>query len=69
MITAFLILVSFCLGTLRVLGNTSLFFQGVAHIWVGGLFGAWFSGKKKLCPYLAVGLTVLEIVCALRSFL
>lgn len=69
-----LIVVSVILGTIRVMGETSTLFQGVAHIFVGGLFGAWFQSINKgenwiynqlLYGFLAISLTVLEVICFL----
>jgi hypothetical protein len=52
-------------GGLRVLGNTSQAFQGFAHIYVGGLIGAWLVKRRPLYGGLALGLSVLEVLCFL----
>lgn len=59
------VLIGVLLGSLRVAGVKSMFFQGVAHIFVGGLGGAWLVGRRRLHAALFIGLTILEIACFL----
>jgi hypothetical protein len=62
-----LIILSVLVGIPRVLGTKHVAYQALAHLWVGGLFGAAFATRKP--PYLscAIGLTLLEILCFLAS--
>ena len=39
-------------------------YQAFAHLFVGGLFGAYFASRKKFLLYIALALTVLEVVAA-----
>lgn len=57
------LLASFVLGSLRVLGFKSLFFQGVAHVFVGYLFGRGLPDYRPFL-FLGIALTVLEVFCA-----
>jgi hypothetical protein len=71
----FVLLVSIILGAIRVAGVTGSPFQDLAHVWVGGLFGAWLLAKStSRMPYtvrffrgLAIGMTVLEVLCFAAS--
>lgn len=65
--SAFLIVATVLLGVLRLVGVTSPFYQAIAHCFVGGLFGAYFAGKKKLHLWLAVSLTILETLAFLAT--
>jgi uncharacterized membrane protein YdcZ (DUF606 family) len=62
-----LIVLSVLVGIPRALGIKHVAYQALAHLWVGGMFGAAFATRKP--PYLscAIGLTVLEILCFLAS--
>jgi hypothetical protein len=57
------------LAALRIAGHKSPAFQAVAHIFVGGLFGAWAHGGKPARPYLwlAVLLSLVELACFLMG--
>jgi len=60
-------LISTALGLARVAGLTHIAFQAAAHVWVGGLIACRMRGKDKIgsgCMYQALGLSVLETVCA-----
>lgn len=63
--TALLIcLISAVLAMLRIFGITAQWFQAVAHLWVGGLAGAWLVGADHwLTAILFWGLCVVEVVC------
>lgn len=52
-------------GAVRMTGDKSIIFQALAHVYVGGLFGAGLVSKdrKRLYLGLAIGLTVLEVIC------
>lgn len=61
--------VSLALALMRLLGVTGLAFQAVAHLWVGGLIAARIRGRDSTgtgCMYLAIALSVVEIVAALK---
>ena len=60
------VLIALALAALRIAGHKSQMFQGVAHIYVGGLIGVWLGDRsRKGALALAVGLTVVETVCFL----
>lgn len=40
-------------------------FKDIAHLYVGGLFGAWFATKKKCYRDVALALTALEVIAFL----
>lgn len=62
-----LTLIAVIIGVLRTAGVKTVFFQAIAHCFVGGLFGAYFVGKKKQHLYLALGLTILETLAFLAT--
>jgi hypothetical protein len=76
MTTFILTVIAFILGFLRAHGIKSILFQAIAHVYVGGLFGAGIMNwvKNKL-PWktalmtremvLAIGLSLLEVICFL----
>lgn len=80
---ALLITAAVCLGAIRVLGLFGVFlgvhpiwlqvFKDVAHLYTGGVIGAAIAcrrhavGDHRLLVRLAVGLSVLETVCAVLS--
>ncbi len=57
------LLMAVALGALRVLGMKHIAFQAVAHLYVGGLLGAWWVGRDRWLLWIAVGLSVVEVVC------
>lgn len=65
--TAAMLIVSCAIGCARGLGYTDEAFQAVAHIWVGGLFGAGLIGRHRDSLAAAVGLSLLEIFCFLAG--
>lgn len=53
------------LAGLRISGVKGQFFQAVAHVFTGGLAGAWLAGgHDPLFAWLFVGLCVVEVACA-----
>lgn len=44
-------------------------FKAFAHIWVGGLFGAYFVKRDEHYLELAVGISVLELIMFLIGIL
>jgi hypothetical protein len=63
--TVALSIVATALAILRILGHRSLVFQAVAHLFVGGLVGAWLLSRARLYLILAASLTVVEVACFL----
>lgn len=61
---ALLVLTAAALAGLRVGGHSGLFFQAVAHVFVGGLIGGWLGTRRPLLLWLAAGLSVIEVACA-----
>lgn len=53
------------LGIGRIAGIKGAAFQAAAHLFVGGLFGAYFAGKKRHHLILGLGLSALELACFL----
>ncbi len=62
------VVVSLVMGAMRIHGVNGEIFQGLAHVWVGALLGAWFVGKSRVAGWLGGGLTVLEVICASAPF-
>lgn len=63
--TLLLLLVSLALAVLRIAGLKHGAFQAFAHLWVGGLVGAWLVGRSPECLWLVVWLSVVELACFL----
>jgi hypothetical protein len=40
--------------------TTTGFYKDMAHLWVGGLYGAWAATGNRFYGFLAIPLTVLE---------
>lgn len=59
----FVTIVAFVLAVLRVAGFTSIAFQGLAHLFVGGLGGAWLVGRNRLYLILFLAMTAVETLC------
>ncbi len=58
------LLLALLIGGLRVFGVTHVAYQAAAHLFVGGLFGAWLMDKhRKWLLVLFVAMTVLETIC------
>lgn len=67
-IRALLFLSSVGIAVLRVTGETGQAFQAAAHLFVGGLIGAAFSGRLKRFPLgLAIALSLVEVFAFLRD--
>lgn len=64
-----LVLAAIVLGLIRCLGVRHQAFQAAAHLYVGGMLGyvaaEWSRGGGRLELSLAVGLSLLEVVCFL----
>lgn len=58
---------SFAIGLLRVFGFKSESYQAIAHIFVGGLFGAALATGYRDYWVMAVSLTVVEIIVFLAG--
>jgi hypothetical protein len=62
-----LYLVAFAVGLPRPLGVTHPAYQATAHLFVGGLFGAWYVGRRPALLWAALALTALETACFLAG--
>jgi hypothetical protein len=64
-----LVVTAIVLGLIRCLGVRHQAFQAAAHLYVGGMLGyaaaEWRRGGGRLELSLAVGLSLLEVVCFL----
>ena len=58
---------SIVIGLLRVFGFKSEFYQAIAHVFVGGLFGAAIATGNRQLWCLGIGLTVVEVVVFLAG--
>ena len=75
MTDALLIIVSILIALVRAIGVKHEAFQAIAHLWVGGLLGAYLLGRKEIgaatrgraifCLWLAVLLSIVEVLCFL----
>ena len=61
--TVWPIAVSIALIALCAAGIKHEAFQAIAHLWVGGLLGAWLAAAGREFLWLAVGLSIAEVVC------
>ncbi|MCE9534359.1 MAG: hypothetical protein K8T89_25040 [Planctomycetes bacterium] len=59
------IVIAIAFGVLRVIGLKSAFLQAMAHLFVGGLIGAWLVDRGRLYLILAIALSVLEVACSM----
>ena len=59
------VLISVALGIPRILGYKSQAYQAIAHLYVGGLFAAWWTGGNRGLLWIAIGLSILELACFL----
>lgn len=60
-----IILTSAVIAALRVAGFASPSYQAIAHLWVGGLFGAYAVSRKPIHLVSAVTLSVVELIAFL----
>jgi len=66
------VLISFAFAVARVSGISSVLFQAFAHVWVGGLIGAYAMGAYhdrvddgyRTPKWCAIGLSVVEVATA-----
>jgi hypothetical protein len=58
--SALVVLTAVILAALRLAGIKAIAFQAIAHVFVGGLLGAYFVGRDRFYLYLAIGLTAIE---------
>jgi len=61
----YILLFALVIAVLRVLGMHNAAYQAVAHLFVGGLAGAWYVGRDKLILTIAILLSVVELACAI----
>lgn len=66
---ATIIAVSIVIALVRIAGVKHEAFQAIAHLWVGGLSGAWFVDRTKLYGWSVVALSVVEVACFLVGLL
>ena len=43
-------------------------YEALAHLLVGGVFGAWLATRKSWLLFTGIGITAVEIICAAASF-
>lgn len=55
------------LAALRIGGERGMFFQGVAHVFVGLLFGYAWGGRSRLAFVYALALTAVEVAVAVTT--
>lgn len=62
-----IITVGLFFAILRIAGLRSEAFQALAHLYVGGLLGAYFQDRQgaKDCLVVAIVLSVVELACFL----
>lgn len=64
-----IVIVSALLAAIRIAGCIHEAFQAIAHLWVGGLCGAFMLGRyfqpsiRRLCGWLVVILSIIEVAC------
>lgn len=56
-----LIVAATAFALLRVLGFRDPIFQAFAHLYTGGLIGAWAVNRDRLYLWLAVALSAVEL--------
>jgi hypothetical protein len=42
-------------------------YEALAHLLVGGVFGAWLATRKSWLLFTGIGITAVEIICAAAS--
>lgn len=62
---AIVVVASIAFGAARILGLKAIWFQAIAHCWVGGLVGYRVAKPSRLALWLAIGLSALELFAAL----
>lgn len=55
--------VSFVVAALRIAGVKTEAYQAVAHLWVGGIAGAWLINRDRGLLVQFVALCVVELGC------
>ena len=63
------VLFGLLLAILRVSGLRDEAFQAVAHVFVGGCLFAWLADGEPIGKWLTIGLSVVEIICAIGFLL
>ncbi len=43
-------------------------YEALAHLVVGGLFGAWLANRARWLLMTALALSAVEVLCAISSF-
>lgn len=44
-------------------------YEAIAHLFVGGVFAAWFTTKARWLLAIGIGLTLVEVASAVASLL
>lgn len=44
-------------------------YEATAHLFVGGLIGAWLANRDKFNLWVAGGMSLVEVACAVKGFL
>jgi len=55
------------LGAMRLAGCKDNIFKALAHVYVGGVFGAYLAGHERIYLWIGVGLSVLEVIAFAAS--
>lgn len=53
--------IAIVLAIFRIYGEKGEVFQAIAHLFVGGLIGAYIVGRKRFVITLSIGLSVVEL--------
>ncbi len=56
------------IAIIRIAGITNNVFKDIAHIWVGILFGLAIGTKDGFYSWLAIMLSLVELICFLILF-
>ncbi len=64
-VVMFLLTVGFSIG--RIIGEKGTVFQAFAHVFVGLLIGVALARKSWPVGYLAIGISIVEVVVAVIS--
>lgn len=60
-------LATLLLGCLRLYGVSGEAFQAIAHLYTGGLFGAYLASRRKAFGIIGLSLSAVELFAFLRS--
>lgn len=60
-----ILVASVFLSGFRIFGEKGEIFQAAAHLFVGGLIGAWLVARRPIHGWLVVVLSIVEVACFL----